>query len=826
VLQSFFKKITEAGVDEADSFADRKPVVVSNYIALILIAVNFLLLVLIPGNWNGSALSETCTAAVIFSVPILLNHFKMHSISKLYLCWCPPLLYTWYMLVFMQDSKVISLATFDGLRFYLLAYSCIPYLLLERRNFLLLIVGIIPGLVCLLFSDLIIEFLGMQIGFDGIVIQNVDLSSIRSLVSYLVINASCLSLKIVIEKGDLLNQKLVNDLKQKNQIIEEKAQRDVSKLHEQLRFNLQQVSEREFIINQSERIAKVASWEYRGENKRLLLSKEMYNILGIEASHIPDRRDFYQLLGEEQTNILVAQTKALLTTGRPYELTLRVRTPLGHAKWIRLYAFTIQDESGIIGARGVGHDITLYKEAEELLRTNEQKYRSLFEQASDAIMIIDEKGKFIEVNASMCSLVGFTKDELAVMNIGELVHPEDLAAAPLGFDRLVKGEQIKNERRVLHKDGTVMYVESNVKMFSENKFIVISRNVTERKRDQEKLQLSQANLHATINNTEILIWSVDRNLNVIMFNQPFYDYMKENYNVTLRSGRRILANNQLGDDESISKKWERNYMRALSGEVLSLEETLNGRDLHYSLSPIVEGNKIIGVSIFGENVTERVRHDRELAKANRKFAEMKLMALRSLMNPHFIFNILNSIQFYIAKNDRVNAINYLSTFSKLVRTVLTHSINNKIKLSDEVDLLNNYIHLELTRFESKFDFILEISPELNPDDIEIPSLLIQPYVENAILHGLYNKKDRGKLWIRILDAGESIVVEVEDNGVGREAATRIKQQSFPSHNSMGIKLTEERLLLINQHQNTSVNIIDKHDENGPAGTKVVVRIEY
>ncbi len=142
-------------------------------------------------------------------------------------------------------------------------------------------------------------------------------------------------------------------------------------------------------------------------------------------------------------------------------------------------------------------------------------------------------------------------------------------------------------------------------------------------------------------------------------------------------------------------------------------------------------------------MTHRKARDRELVEANKKIGELKLMALRSVMSPHFIFNVLNSIQYFIARNDRLNAINYLSTFSKLVRSILTHSVDNKIKLAEEIEMLTNYVQLEMTRFENKFDFNLFVDEGLEVESIVIPSLLIQPYVENAILHGLYNKKEKG-----------------------------------------------------------------------------------
>jgi LytS/YehU family sensor histidine kinase len=243
------------------------------------------------------------------------------------------------------------------------------------------------------------------------------------------------------------------------------------------------------------------------------------------------------------------------------------------------------------------------------------------------------------------------------------------------------------------------------------------------------------------------------------------------------------------------------------------------------LSPIIEGNRVIGVSVFADNVTERNARDRALAEANKKIGELRLTALRSVMNPHFIFNALNSIQFFITKNDRLNAINYLSTFSKLVRGILTNSVNNTIKLSEELELLKHYINLEMLRFDNKFSFELLVDDQLDLDSIQIPSLLVQPYVENSILHGLYNRMDAGKLTISVKEVENAVLFEIEDNGIGREAAAKLREQNFPKHKSMGTALTEERLRLINDYNNVSLETQDLMDGETPTGTRVRIWIK-
>ena len=175
------------------------------------------------------------------------------------------------------------------------------------------------------------------------------------------------------------------------------------------------------------------------------------------------------------------------------------------------------------------------------------------------------------------------------------------------------------------------------------------------------------------------------------------------------------------------------------------------------------------------------------------------------------------------ENDQKNAVIYLSTFSKLIRSILNNSVKSRVRLSEEMTMLQHYIQLESIRFEGKFDSVIQIDSKVDAESVEIPSMLIQPYVENAILHGLNNKEGTGLLTISVRSENNMILVEIEDNGVGREAASKLKQAS--NHKSMGTALTEERLKLINATNETSVEIIDLAESGEASGTRVKVWIK-
>ena len=206
-------------------------------------------------------------------------------------------------------------------------------------------------------------------------------------------------------------------------------------------------------------------------------------------------------------------------------------------------------------------------------------------------------------------------------------------------------------------------------------------------------------------------------------------------------------------------------------------------------------------------------------------SEMK--ALRSQMNPHFLYNSLNAIRLFVLQNDSDNAEKYLVKFARLMRLILDNSRQEWVSLASELDQLQLYIELEQLRFNNGFDFSIETDSSLRKEDIAIPPMIIQPYIENAILHGIAHKKDKGHIQILLQAVNSHLECVVEDDGIGRERAAVLKSKRINAHNSVGLKVTEERLQLISERTGkpASVEVIDKFDDlKMAAGTKVVVRL--
>lgn len=218
-----------------------------------------------------------------------------------------------------------------------------------------------------------------------------------------------------------------------------------------------------------------------------------------------------------------------------------------------------------------------------------------------------------------------------------------------------------------------------------------------------------------------------------------------------------------------------------------------------------------------------------LHENNRKIAENRLAVLRLQMNPHFVFNSLNSIGNFILKNEPMKASGYLTKFSKLVRLIFENAQTEWISLDQEIKALELYIELEQLRFNNKFDVMVSVSNEINPGTTMVPPLLLQPFVENAIWHGLMPKEDeRGELSVRYWIHKHKLCMSIEDNGIGRAAAAESRTGRIVTLQKQGIKLTDERIQIINgiYHANIHAEIKDlTNDKDEAAGTRVIVSLD-
>ena len=216
------------------------------------------------------------------------------------------------------------------------------------------------------------------------------------------------------------------------------------------------------------------------------------------------------------------------------------------------------------------------------------------------------------------------------------------------------------------------------------------------------------------------------------------------------------------------------------------------------------------------------------SKNEKRVLSLEQNMLRSQMNPHFLFNSLNSIKLYIINNEQKNAVHYLNKFSKLVRKILEASSVKEIPLSEELETVELYMNIENIRFSNEIDFKITVDEDICPDSIKVPSLTIQPFLENSLWHGLSPKEGEKKIHLNVNKKGDHhINIEIVDNGIGRTAAQTNKENRVLKRKSVGIRITKERLAnFAKDYQNKfDVHIVDLFDNEGsPQGTKVILEI--
>jgi PAS domain S-box-containing protein len=514
---------------------------------------------------------------------------------------------------------------------------------------------------------------------------------------------------------------------------------------------------------------------------------------------------------------------------------------------------------------------------EETMQGQALKYNAIFEALADGMVITNLVGVITEANPAACQLLGISPDRLTGRLYQGLLPLRDAQAIQAGAYPKNKPVQLESVLTT-EKNGAIPVKITSLTFTNagETCRVILLKDISDRKKAEAIIRTNREvenaiNYFATSlygqNTVDEILWDIAKNC---MSRLGFLDcviYLVDESGSTLVQraayGPKNLQDFQILQPLEIPVGQGIVGSVALTGLAEIVEDTT--RDGRYIVDdearrseitvPIIYQDKVIGIidsehpeagffkpkhlnilttiAALCANKLVKVQAEEEarkgelkMAEYRRKTAEFKLMALRSQMNPHFVFNSLSSIQHLITGHERKLALDYLSTFSRLLRQILESSMNSRILLSEEITILQRYLSLESLRFTDKFSYTIEVDPSLDASDVEIPALLVQPYVENALLHGLLNKTGPGSLSIRFDDAYPYIRCTIEDNGVGRAAAADIKSRKTTGHKSVGMLLCQERLELINGNQTDKVlvQIIDVVSGTQPAGTRVVIHI--
>jgi hypothetical protein len=373
------------------------------------------------------------------------------------------------------------------------------------------------------------------------------------------------------------------------------------------------------------------------------------------------------------------------------------------------------------------------------------------------------------------------------------------------------------------KQKRIVMTEMDYYLEKKQDSLTLQQELTNEKLQKQLLLARQQQQQIVLNQTQLALANKEKDLQHLAFLKTQSDLENERLIKQQSEKANQLQSAQvktLTQEKAITKlNQQRQWIYIIGGFVLLALGSLY----------FIYRSRLRGVRLETQLVKEKAEQEKKETEFQQKLADVSMSALRSQMNPHFIFNCLNSIKLYTTQNDSAAASEYLTKFSKLIRLILENSRNERITLSSELAALELYIEMEAMRFKEKLSYSFSVDKNVESDYIEIPPLLLQPYVENAIWHGLMAREDGGHISITVAMQEHKSLLEINitDNGVGREVAAALNKKISSKHRSYGMKATTERIALINQIYKTgaSVSVHDLVDEEGQAaGTQVTIQI--
>ncbi|WP_238807073.1 PAS domain S-box protein [Emticicia aquatica] len=609
------------------------------------------------------------------------------------------------------------------------------------------------------------------------------------------------------------------------------------------------ITERKLIQNQIKQLSIVAEKITTGVLIADIEGRVIWANQGfLEMLEIP----LEELINKRPRNLFNPQNRELndqidIMNGYNFTLELEVETYKKNKKWIEVNNTVIKDDEGVIIQQvEVVTDITERKKVEKKLVEERKLLRAIIDNIPINIYVKDRSAKKILSNKTDVNYAGYKEESDVIGKMDFDLY--DAKSAQESFDldmEVMSSKQAKIAFESLHKrkNGDISWLLiSKIPLKNEldevTSMVGISIDITERKKSQQLLQESQQKLTGILNSLDEVVWAISVPDYKLLFVSKSFEKV---YGKTAREWRRnfnIWKEAIHPEDRVIAEKIEHDVINyGTAHGIYRIIDAHGNLKWLENATKMVKNEKdkafmIIGITtdITDKKIAEQalIKANKLTEAANKSKAELELRALQMQMNPHFVFNALNSIQSYVMNQDTFTANSYLSKFARLIRLFLDSSRSKFITLAEEINLLTLYIELENIRFDNKFDFEITIEPNVSKY-IEIPTMILQPFVENAINHGLRYKLTKGFLSIRFYSELGYLICKIEDNGVGRKNAERIQTKSSKGYQSQGLKITAERLLAYNKINDANIvfSVNDKirnaEDPNAEVGTVIEIR---
>ena len=457
----------------------------------------------------------------------------------------------------------------------------------------------------------------------------------------------------------------------------------------------------------------------------------------------------------------------------------------------------------------------------DLLKGNpsNQKLTTIYNKLAICYISTEQVEKGIKYYQKAIQLTENQNENLKIENQAEVKKSVSKA--------LKKKGRFKEDVSILNKSIS-SFSGQGKRLFNSQEFLRLAESYFELdKLDQASNSINQfiANPnYDLIDKSEIeIIRKISRsmdNLDQALIFIDFYTALEDTI-VARRSALNNLKNGTQGLQNLLQLEMLRKEKELSQNAINHLveEDSLKEEVLTYSRWAIGLLLGLIVIGVLGTKYILKVSKQRRVANQ-----QLALRSLRSQMNPHFIFNALNSVNSFISENDQRSANKFLSNFSRLMRLVMENSEHNFIPLQKELEILKIYLQLEHFRFKDQFDYTVKIEEEVDEEEFEIPPMLIQPYIENAIWHGLRYKPSSGLLNLRLSAKKDNLIVTISDNGIGRKKSAELKTDNQKKNKSTALKNIHQRIEIFNDLHQLKIEVIIKDLNEDETGTYVELTI--
>ncbi len=467
-----------------------------------------------------------------------------------------------------------------------------------------------------------------------------------------------------------------------------------------------------------------------------------------------------------------------------------------------LSASVLKNEEGeIVGAMGVSRDISESKKAEQELRDSEERYRAIYNQAYIGIAKISLQGQFLQVNEQLCSILGYTNEELCQKVFIDITAPEDMKLTINFWDKFLKGEIEKAtiEKKYLHKSGKIIYTNLTISMVKDSKgnlshFISVFQDITERRKAEKEQHAQAAKLNAVFEAGSHLVWTTDKDFCLTSFNKNFKNFIQQQYKVPVSVGTSMIKGAIVSTDE-YNDFWKKKNKAALSGIPQYFETNLvddSGNDVWYEifLNPIYDENqKIVEVSGIGHDITEKILADEKIRQSlKEKEVLLKEVHHRVKNNLQVISSILNLQSSYVKDQNTLNILresqNRIKSMAFIHESLYQTKDFSNINFSEYVvNLSQNLIHTYSNSF-NEIKLKLDVQTIFLNLDLAIPSgLIINEIVSNAIKYAFVDNNEENTISIVMHPQGDNLKLIIEDNGIGLP-----EHIDFRNTESLGLQL--------------------------------------